>query len=720
MILFVFLIANTVYLYSQCPSQRNFIISSQTELEEFAKTFSSCVNLNASISLKSGLTISDQTDISVLNEITDLSVLNFLESIDGSLEISIDTEIISGFDNLKIITGDLRIVNNNKLIAINGFENLKIAKTIDIAYNPFLIEIDAFHNLETINDEITITFLDNLKTIRGFENLKSIKIDFNISDNPVLESIPNFTNLQYINDDFFIENNLLLKEIVGFENLIAVGGEFLIKNNPIQKIDGFQEILEIGRLSFDIDYFTIDNNPNLSNVTGFFKLNYVNGNVDVTNNTQLSNCNWLCNLIKRGKIDGNLKIQNNLGDCLNTSILLDICDIDFDNDGVPNINDIDDDNDGILDTLEGDALIDTDGDGFPDSRDLDSDGDLCFDVVEAGFIDENNDGFLGNNPVVVDFQGRVISTTSGYTTPSDTNNNSIFDFLEKSTLDPGRNTTFEICTSDSPINLLDILNGNPDDGGFWQPTLSSNSNIFDPRKDEPGIYTYTHTNALCGDRSAQIAIKIITSLSPGENAVVYSCETKDIYLFEKLGGKPDIGGSWSPQTIGGDGIFNPGVDPFGEYTYSVVSERCGTLSAKINVINSKIPNAGKGTTIVICEFSPPINLFAYLTDNPDTNGVWSPMLDAGFFDPDIHQQGTYTYTVNNGDCGIDTAQIEVVVLQDNELQDVFIKINDFSAINNHIEIFTPSNRVYEYSLDGINYQLSNKFNQLKGGYHKVL
>jgi hypothetical protein len=46
-------------------------------------------------------------------------------------------------------------------------------------------------------------------------------------------------------------------------------------------------------------------------------------------------------------------------------------------------------------------------------RDLDIDGDLCSDVIEAGFLDPNNDGILGNNPVTVN-NGQVTSAT-GYT-----------------------------------------------------------------------------------------------------------------------------------------------------------------------------------------------------------------------------------------------------------------------------------------------------------------
>ena len=131
--------------------------------------------------------------------------------------------------------------------------------------------------------------------------------------------------------------------------------------------------------------------------------------------------------------------------------------IDSDGDTIKDYLDLDSDNDGIFDLKEsGNTAVDANTDGridglsiifgtnglsdssetSPDSGqinykilnsdndnwynyvDLDSDGDNCFDVIEAGFTDNNNDGFLGNNPVTVNSNGLVTSRTDGYTTPN--------------------------------------------------------------------------------------------------------------------------------------------------------------------------------------------------------------------------------------------------------------------------------------------------------------
>lgn len=130
---------------------------------------------------------------------------------------------------------------------------------------------------------------------------------------------------------------------------------------------------------------------------------------------------------------------------------------DFDEDDVPDFMDLDSDNDGIYDLhesgnngsdsnndgrLDGNAnvfgvngllnsletstdsgvinytITDTSGNGVFDYRNLDSDADGCFDVIEGGFIDDNNDGILGNeSPAVISATGKVENSGSGYLVP---------------------------------------------------------------------------------------------------------------------------------------------------------------------------------------------------------------------------------------------------------------------------------------------------------------
>ena len=266
------------------------------------------------------------------------------------------------------------------------------------------------------------------------------------------------------------------------------------------------------------------------------------------------------------------------------------------------------------------------------------------------------------------------------------------------------------------------MNGNPDAGGFWTPALQSGTGIFNPFVDSAGIYTYTHKNETlnCGERTAQVLVEIPSTLNAGLDTEITFCEeNRLINLFDLLRGNPSTGGSWSPELASKTTIFDPTIDVEGIYTYTVVDEFCGRISSKISIKKSSKPNAGIGTKIEICEFSPSINLFEFLTGNPDTNGTWSPNLPNGIFNPSTDSSTIFTYTVDNGICGIDTTTLEVVVLKDNPLTNVTVKVNDFSATNNQIQVFVYSTRIYEYSLDGVQYQLNNVFNNVSGGEQTV-
>ena len=103
-------------------------------------------------------------------------------------------------------------------------------------------------------------------------------------------------------------------------------------------------------------------------------------------------------------------------------------DPDCDSDGTKNSIDQDDDNDGISDEIE--TTSDFDNDGIPNSIDLDSDNDGCFDTVESGFNDPDNDGLIGESPLIVDSNGLVINQSGYNDLPRDINNNGIYDFLE--------------------------------------------------------------------------------------------------------------------------------------------------------------------------------------------------------------------------------------------------------------------------------------------------
>ena len=159
---------------------------------------------------------------------------------------------------------------------------------------------------------------------------------------------------------------------------------------------------------------------------------------------------------------------------------------DINNDGVINLEDTgfaDNDNNGMSDSTQGLSPIDTDGDGISDYLDLDSDGDGCNDVIEAGFIDGDGDGYLGDSPISQDSLGLVVSG-QGYINPADYDSNGIYDFIEE-----GSQIIFDIHPSEIETfsegdNIVLITESNSLSTIFYQWQMSSDdgltwSNIID-------------------------------------------------------------------------------------------------------------------------------------------------------------------------------------------------------------------------------------------------
>ncbi|WP_299103403.1 gliding motility-associated C-terminal domain-containing protein [uncultured Winogradskyella sp.] len=229
--------------------------------------------------------------------------------------------------------------------------------------------------------------------------------------------------------------------------------------------------------------------------------------------------------------------------------------------------------------------------------------------------------------------------------------------------DAGLDGTLILCSLDFNADLFDSLEGTPQTGGAWSPSLSSGTGIFNPNLDTVGTYTYTITTVNCGNSTATVSVSVDDANQAGINGIVEIC-TNDaaINLFDSLGGSPDLGGIWSPTLNSGTGIFDPSIDSAGTYSYTVSNSTtiCPDDSATITVIFPQELNSSNDGTLNLCNNTATVDLFNSLTGVTQTDGTWSPALSSGtgIFDPNVDPEGVYTYTISNI-CGMSSADVTV-------------------------------------------------------------
>ncbi|WP_179020568.1 gliding motility-associated C-terminal domain-containing protein [Winogradskyella forsetii] len=236
------------------------------------------------------------------------------------------------------------------------------------------------------------------------------------------------------------------------------------------------------------------------------------------------------------------------------------------------------------------------------------------------------------------------------------------------------------------------------------------------------------------ESSARLMVVAILDLGPnaGEDGILDICDNNfgaTFDLFTSLGGTPDSGGSWSPALNSGTGVYNPNIDPAGDYTYTVVSgNNCPDESATVTVSIIPESNAGTNGTLDLCSNNGPVDLFLSLGGTPEVGGIWSPALASGtgIFDPALDADGIYTYSITGtAPCPDASATVDVSVTAFNDAgEDGTIDICDNNgtidlfdslggtpdiggiwspALNSGTGIFDPlvdSGGIYTYSFTG--------------------
>jgi len=158
-----------------------------------------------------------------------------------------------------------------------------------------------------------------------------------------------------------------------------------------------------------------------------------------------------------------------------------------------------------------------------------------------------------------------------------------------SNVDPGLDSSLNICEDHLPFLLYSNLGGSPQSGGTWtDPNNVAFPGAFFPATDLAGVYTYTVPGAApCWEaQSATVTIMMNPLVDAGTDGnIIVSSSDPAFDLFAILGGTPDGVGTWTdPNNVAFSGTFDPATDPAGVYTYTVAgTPPCPDQSATVTI-----------------------------------------------------------------------------------------------------------------------------------------
>ncbi|GGW77504.1 gliding motility-associated C-terminal domain-containing protein [Salegentibacter mishustinae] len=356
----------------------------------------------------------------------------------------------------------------------------------------------------------------------------------------------------------------------------------------------------------------------------------------------------------------------------------------------------------IDDTLEADAGSDVE-DIIVCSTDADINlfNYLSGDVGQEGYFEELEDGIFSpsNNGAGTFTFTFTVDPTSDCVIGSDS---AIYSVEVLQGPNAGDNGSIEFSREDDPVNLINYLGGDPDEGGLWSP--GSENGDFDPATGESGVYTYTVTN----DNECQDSATVTVTFS---NEPIEECPevTESEQAFcESIGEgnesrQPTISdllpanAVWydsveSETALADNTVLIDGQTYFAGNTNGTCDDR-----NSVTVILDDSPNAGATTSLEVCTSDDAFDILDVLNPSilgeAEEGGTISPALASGttIFDPSVDTEGQYTYTVSstNDACPDDEAIItitfaeganagedmNVTVCSNDDLQDLFTLIS---------------------------------------------
>ena len=261
-----------------------------------------------------------QCDSILSLEITGLDITN-LDGLRGLRYVENDVWIIgthlqnlAGLDSLRKIKTTLLIRDNEFLVSLQGLEQLTNQNTIIIQRNPNLENLTGLDNL-VIAYDLKILENNKLLNLEGLGQLKNI-FYLTLLDNNGLQTLHGLQSITQVAEHLRITDNPNLISLDGMESIIVLENVEIWWNQSLQHLDALRYMTRIR------GWISLQGNQNLSDIRGLNNITRVDGDVEIINNANLSDCSiqYFCNRLYNS---GTTEISYNAAGCKSiTEVLL--------------------------------------------------------------------------------------------------------------------------------------------------------------------------------------------------------------------------------------------------------------------------------------------------------------------------------------------------------------------------------------------------------------
>ncbi len=244
-----------------------------------------------------------------------------------TIELNSQTEVDAFSTSLTFVDNlEIRSTNTNDPITdLSNLSNLtEVGTSLKIRNNEDLTSLLGLHNVNAVGSDLTILGNPSLTDLTGLYDGLLLVGTLDISLNNSLVSLNGIEDIQ-VGHSISISSNENLVNLTPFYNISTLTGDLFINNNV-----SLVNVLGLDNLVLIDGMVSISGNPELFSLQGLESLTEIGGLLNVQDNTSLADCCILESLLATPEaIGGAITIANNSFPCNSTSeIEIESCSID--------------------------------------------------------------------------------------------------------------------------------------------------------------------------------------------------------------------------------------------------------------------------------------------------------------------------------------------------------------------------------------------------------